>query len=146
MKKRVLIGICATAAVLAVSFLIVTMPRGEIQKHLSKNHASLFTDAKAMDLIDTDKFDLFISGESHAIEKNFRQQLFLIKYLHENANVNYILAEDGVGSAGLMNMYLQTGDEQILKDIFAELRGTMANTSFTKICMNTIKPCQRAKN
>lgn len=117
MKKK-LVWLLGIAAALAVSFLIVTMPRGEIQKHLAKNSAPLFTDEHAMDLIDTDNFDLFISGENHAIEKNFKQQLFLIKYLRENANANYILAEDGVGSAGLMNMYLQTGDEQILKDVF----------------------------
>jgi hypothetical protein len=77
-----------------------------------------------LEALDTSKYDIFLSGEAHATRKNYDAELALIQYLHEKAGVRYILMESGFAATAYLNMYLQSGDQNIPLQIMAELAGT----------------------
>lgn len=72
--------------------------------------------------------DVFFTGESHAVKFNYDLRFKFLKYLNQNADVKYYFAEIGYGSGVLLNKYLVTGDETLLKDIYKNLVLTPANT------------------
>ena len=80
--------------------------------------------SQSSDIIDKDKYELFVSGEYHATQKNFDIQMDIIKNLSKNSDLKYIVAEDGMGNALLINQYLQTGDVSNLNTVFKNLKGT----------------------
>ncbi|WP_320046764.1 hypothetical protein [uncultured Ilyobacter sp.] len=57
---------------------------------------------------------IFLAGEMHGIKENYTLRLNLIKFLRENADVKYYLAEMGYSSSFYINRYLSTGDEKYL--------------------------------
>ena len=79
--------------------------------------------------VDYDKYDLFVSGECHATQKNFDVQMSLIKNLSENSDLKYIVAESGMGNAICINNYLHTGDISKLNVVFESLKGTSARNN-----------------
>lgn len=67
---------------------------------------------------------IFLSGEAHGNVKSIDMNLYLMKYFIENTGIRYILYEGGYAEAQYINMYLDTGNENILIDIFDSFRGT----------------------
>lgn len=47
----------------------------------------------------------------------------MLKYLHENQGVNYLLMEEGMGAGLLIDHYIQTGDEEILNFVLECKKG-----------------------
>ncbi len=78
------------------------------------------------DIFDTEKYDLFVSGEAHATQKNYDVQMEMIKHLSENSDLRYIIAEDSMANALLINSYLETGNTDKLDIVFKELKNTYA--------------------
>lgn len=69
------------------------------------------------------KNDIFLAGESHAIKTNYDLKLSLLIYYNRAAGVNYLLVELGYGTSGLINRYLETGNEEILDYIYKNIKG-----------------------
>ena len=92
----------------------------DLVKYLLNNYSS-----KA-DIFDTEKYDLFVSGEAHATQKNYDVQMEIIKNLSENSDFRYIIAEDSMANALLINSYLETGNTDKLDIVFKELKNTYA--------------------
>ena len=63
---------------------------------------------------DLKKNTIFLAGEMHGIKENYTLRLNLLKFLRENADVKYYLAEMGYSSSFYINKYLTTGDEKYL--------------------------------
>ncbi|MFY0594566.1 hypothetical protein [Roseivirga sp.] len=71
---------------------------------------------------------LILLGEVHGSQTNEKLDMELFKYLYYKHGVRYYLGESGYGMGLLINEYLQTGDEQLLKSIFQSLTGTFSGT------------------
>lgn len=99
----------------------------ELATYLLNNHSS------SSDILDTNKYELFVSGETHATQKNFDVEIDIIKNLSQNSDLKYIIAEYSMANAFLINTYLQTGEISNLDVVFKELKGTAAsNNEFYK--------------
>lgn len=66
---------------------------------------------------DIEKSKLILVGEIHGFEEPLKFDLDFFKYLHENHQVNHYLAELDFVQAGLLNEFLQTGNEDLLKEV-----------------------------
>jgi hypothetical protein len=75
--------------------------------------------------------EIFLTGEIHGTHFNSILTLQFLKYLHQTAGVRYYLLETDHGTAGLWNIYLDTGDESILERIMKHLKGSPAYTEDT---------------
>jgi hypothetical protein len=62
---------------------------------------------------------LFLFGENHGSAVPLATDLLLFKQLHQKAGVRYYMAEVDDTKAWMLNNYLQTGNEQWLKKVFA---------------------------
>lgn len=81
------------------------------------------------DIIDTDKYELFVSGEHHATQKNFDVEMNIIKNLSEKSNLKYIIAETSMTHALLINNYLKTGNIENLNIVMNSLKGTFSGSN-----------------
>ena len=59
-------------------------------------------------------YRFFISGEFHGVSSNHKIKFKLLKYLHQKANVRYLIIESGYSSAFLLNQFLANGDTTLL--------------------------------
>lgn len=104
----------------------------EIISYLKENNSSIVTsvdDYSSFKLLDKDVKDneVFLTGEVHAAAFNDELNFAFIKYFI-NAGIKYYLAEMGYSSSQLINMYLKTGDETYLKQVYSEFAGTQFYT------------------
>lgn len=139
MKKKVNVLFVIAISIL-ICIVISFIPKVKIYSHRYKCKQELYkvkttidtTDVtfKALELFESDleNNEIFIAGESHGSVKSIDMNLYLLKYFVEKGNVKYILYEDGYASAQYLNIYLDTGDESILEDLFYKIRGTMSYT------------------
>ena len=67
---------------------------------------------------------VFLTGESHGVAINTRLSVEFLKYFNRRANVRYYLCEIGYSNGILLNDFLETGDEAILKKLYEPLKGT----------------------
>jgi len=143
MKKYILIfmGLLVVSA-LIVTYIYYLHPRSsvcaisksegnEIVSYLKQNSSDINLDDdtfKSLTLLDSDAENntVFLSGETHAIAKNEALQLYFLRYFNQRHGVKYLLTEQGYAVSQLINQYLSTGDESILKDIYRQLEGTAA--------------------
>lgn len=108
-----------------------------IDKYLSKNYSKLVLDSNedfsSFKLLDKDlkKNEVFLTGEIHGTTMNTELELSFLKYLKEKANIKYYLSELSYSDAYFLNKYLDTGDENILKELFEELKDTPGCTKET---------------
>ncbi|HWP97604.1 MAG TPA: erythromycin esterase family protein [Syntrophomonadaceae bacterium] len=89
------------------------------------NDVNNFHSLKLLDS-DAEKNSIFLSGEAHAIAQNTVMELYLLQYFNQRQGVRYLLSENGYAQAQLINQYLNTGDESILRKVYDELKGTAA--------------------
>ncbi len=61
-----------------------------------------------------DKNELFLTGEIHGAKENYELRFTFLKYLKENANIKYYLAEMGYSSSYFLNKYFETGNTKFL--------------------------------
>lgn len=139
MKKKVNVLFVIAISIL-ICIVISFIPKVKMYSHRYKCKQELYkvkttidtTDVtfKALELFESDleNNEIFIAGESHGSVKSIDMNLYLLKYFVEKGNVKYILYEDGYASAQYLNIYLDTGDESILEDLFYKIRGTMSYT------------------
>jgi uncharacterized iron-regulated protein len=73
---------------------------------------------------DLKSYDVFLAGEGHSIAINYDMQLSLLKYLNKKAGVRYLLLEMAYSSSIDFQQYLDTGNENILKDFYDGAKGT----------------------
>ena len=71
---------------------------------------------------------LFITAESHGVSVNQKLEFEFLKYFKDKANIKYYLQETAFSTSMLLNKYLETGDEDILNQVFNPLEGTFAWT------------------
>lgn len=139
MKKKIHVLFVIAISIL-ICIVISFIPKVKMYSHRYKCKQELYkvkttidtTDVtfKALELFESDleNNEIFIAGESHGSVKSIDMNLYLLKYFVEKGNVKYILYEDGYASAQYLNIYLDTGDESILEDLFYKIRGTMSYT------------------
>ncbi len=68
--------------------------------------------------------EVLFTGENHGVKENVDIQLNLFKYLNKKYKTNYLLLELGYSTSQLYNKYLESGDIEILNNIFKWLKGT----------------------
>ena len=102
----------------------------DVENYLEKNNSVInlqdINNLEGLDLIKDNIKDkkVIFTGEYHALQKDDLFRMKLIKYLQEEIGLNYYLAEMGYSSAYFFNKYLESGDEEILKKVFLNLKGT----------------------
>lgn len=69
-------------------------------------------------------YDVYLTGEEHGTELSFKMQEYMARYFVEEQGVKYILLEMPVSEAELLNVYLQTGDTEILRNMVNYYKGT----------------------
>ncbi len=98
--------------------------------YLKRNYASIDLNgdpAKQFHLLDDNlSYNVFLTGEQHAIRTNYDLQLALLKYFNRKAGVRYLLSELGYSQSAVINEYLSTGDEEFLRKVFQGVKGTAA--------------------
>lgn len=131
--KKIFIVIVVIFVILLT--LITVSTKGiKMDKYLKEN----VTELKVEDAMNTEDLavlneaivdkDIFFTAELHGIEANQELELKFLKYFKENADIKYILEETSYSHAYFMNQYLESGDEELLKELFKPLKGTYAWT------------------
>jgi hypothetical protein len=67
---------------------------------------------------------VFFTGEAHGMVINYELQVKFLEYFNAKAGVRYFLQEYSHSYAILLNKYLETGDESILKRLYEPTKGT----------------------
>lgn len=63
-----------------------------------------------------DDYNIFFTGENHLFRNsNYKLQLKMLKFLHQNRGVKHLLLEFGFSRGYLVNNYVQTGDSTLFK-------------------------------
>lgn len=103
---------------------------GKYLKNNSKNMYFTDNQLKGLDLLSDSIAGkrLFITAESHGVSINQKLEFEFLKYLKKEAGISYYLQETAFSTSMLLNKYLDTGNEKILKQIFQSLEGTFAWT------------------
>lgn len=73
---------------------------------------------------DINKNNVILTGEGHAIAKNYRLEMELLKKVNKNNNIRYLLAEMSYSFSCFVNEYLEIGDESKLKLVYNNLEDT----------------------
>ena len=68
-----------------------------------------------------DKFDFFFTAEQHWKSINTRIQFAFLTYLHQHAGVRNMIVEGGYSYGFLINQFLETGDERLLKKVVHDI-------------------------
>lgn len=102
-----------------------------LRRYLEKNHSSIqISDdfAEGLDLLNEDlrKNEIFLTGENHGVKANAKLRIEFLKYFKEKINFKYYLCELPYSMTYFLNKYIESGDEEILKDIYMALKGTDA--------------------
>ncbi len=98
--------------------------------YLKENYSELNVDDMDqfgdLAILDEDIMDkeIFFTGEVHGIKANSGLHMKFLKYFKKKANFKYYLSEYSYSNAHFLNKFLETGDTQILKEIFKELKGS----------------------
>lgn len=102
----------------------------QYEAYLKDNKISIDTaDMAALPGVNLDPYQVYFVGEEHAVAKNSEVHLYFIKYLNQNQNLRFILFEDGFCNTMLLNRYLETGDEAIIR---ASVEGSKGSSAYSK--------------
>lgn len=110
----------------------------KVAEYLRYNHSEIDVnnDMEFLDLAILDDElvgkEIFLTGEVHGIKANLDLHMEFLKYFKEKIDFKYYLSEFSYSNAYFLNKYLETGDVDILEDIFQELKGSYSwnNDSF----------------
>lgn len=107
-----------------------------VNNYLEKNHSEINTEAfTGFNLLDEDinKNDVILAGEYSGVGKNYLVKLSMVKYLNEKYNIRYLLEDIGYSQACIINQYLNSGDESLLRSLYfgtTEYGGSTLGTDF----------------
>lgn len=65
---------------------------------------------------DNERYNIFFTGEYHGNLGNERINLQMLKYLHKEEGVKYLICEMQYSVISKLNKYIQGGDEELLRD------------------------------
>lgn len=117
MKKSIKIPII----ILVISILTSSFYKDiKLENYIKENNS--------FDLIDVHNYEVFLSGENHTMAKSETLKKEIFTYLNKKAGVKNIIEELGFCNALLLNEYIQTGNEEYLRDFMNETKETMAYT------------------
>ena len=84
---------------------------------INLNNSNNYSDLDILKYKLNDK-EIILTGEVHGVKSNKKLEMKLMKYLKQKINIKYYLMETPYSQAYILNKYLETGDEQILKTYF----------------------------
>ncbi|MGL5712619.1 MAG: hypothetical protein ACRCXT_02505 [Paraclostridium sp.] len=117
----VILGLCM--------LVYANKPYKNTDEYLKRNYADLNLndedDLSGFEILEKDLKGkkVILAGEYHNLDKNEKLQINFLKYLQKEVNVNYILEEGGYADAYFLNKYLESGNEEILKNYFNVYKG-----------------------
>ncbi len=99
--------------------------------YLEKNHSVIYPEDESMEdlsIMDDDLKDneMFLTGENHGVKANIELRIKFLKHYKKRTNFKYYLCELPYSMTYFLNRYLETKDENILKNIYEPLKGTDA--------------------
>lgn len=101
-----------------------------IFSYLGRNYQSININNTSNDFSifdeDTEKNDVILCGEAHAVKYNYKLQLQLLEYFNKKNNLKYLLAELPYSTSCYINDYLETGNQENLKIIIGNLQNTFS--------------------
>lgn len=103
----------------------------ELKDYLKKNYSIIDPKDESMkdlSIMDDDLKDgeMFLTGENHGVRANIELRIKFLKYYKGKTNFKYYLCELPYSMTHFLNIYLETKDENTLKDIYRPLKGTDA--------------------
>lgn len=89
-------------------------------------NVSRYNDFEDLGLLESSLGDkkIFLTGEMHGIKLNTVLRMKFLRYFKLKTNFKYYLSEISPSMAYFINKFLITGDEEILKDLYANLEHT----------------------
>ena len=109
-----------------VLLVIIVILTSLFYKDIRINH--YIKSNNSFDLINTNNYEVFLSGETHTMAKSDKFKKEFFTYLNKKAGINNIMEEAGFCNVLLLNEYIQSGNEDYLKSFMNQLKGTMAYT------------------
>ena len=67
-----------------------------------------------------------MTGENHGVKANVKLRMKFLEYFKQKTDFKYYLCELPFSVAYFLNMYLKTGNENLLKMVYRPLKGTDA--------------------
>lgn len=122
--------IVALMALLTLTFVDAGCSSSELSSYLLDNHSVLDIGNPNLSLLATDLKDaeVVLGGEYHAVKANYDVKFALLTAFHKQEGFKYFLTEMGYGVAGMLNLYLETGDKEILEQIQERIKGSASWT------------------
>ncbi|MTI71660.1 MAG: erythromycin esterase family protein [Firmicutes bacterium] len=128
---------------LFISLIIITMLTGcsvtdlkdsefknkEVYNYLEKNYSIVDVESdnfEDVNIIDTENKRVFLTGEKHGNKGNMKLREKFLKYFKKETDFKYYLCELSYSMGYFLNKYLETGDTEILDNIYKPLKGTYA--------------------
>lgn len=101
-----------------------------LKEHHGKLNIEDINDFFGLEILDDELEgkNIILSGEIHGVAANQKLEGKLIRYIKGKTNFKYLLEEISYSGAYFINKYLETGDIEILKDVFNAWQGTYAYT------------------
>lgn len=126
MLSKQVLKACKLVSLLLVLVMVFSGCGGtEVERYLKK-YAKPVDFEQGLDnktFGNADNYRFFFAGEIHQQKMIYPAKKMMLKYLHENQGVNYLLMEEGMGAGLLIDHYIQTGDEEILNFVLECKKG-----------------------
>ncbi|MFN7115987.1 MAG: erythromycin esterase family protein [Saprospiraceae bacterium] len=105
----------------------------EVLDYLAQNHAAITANSpNSLEPLfaDTDlnRYDVFLTGENHAIAANTEIYYLLLQYYKQKVNFRYLLVELQYAAGATLQRYLDTGDEEMLAELMHSFGGSFYAT------------------
>ncbi|CCQ92807.1 hypothetical protein CULT_110045 [[Clostridium] ultunense Esp] len=104
----------------------------QLERYLKNNYSRISNgengDKLGLSIIEGDlrNKEIFLTGENHGVKANAELRMKFLKYIKEKTDFRYYLCEIPYSMAYFLNLYLEIGNEDILKEVYISLKGTDA--------------------
>lgn len=104
----------------------------QLKRYLKNNHNKITIGEddgfSSLSIVDDDLEDkeIFLTGENHGVKANVKLRMKFLEYFKQKTDFKYYLCELPFSVAYFLNMYLKTGNEDLLKMVYRPLKGTDA--------------------
>lgn len=146
-KCKIFTTIAISIQLLCLSILSNCTKVKNVDSYLYSNYKTTeFTEqgiGSALRLVDdSNRYNVFFTGEYHATPGNETINLEVLKYLNKAAGVNYLICEMQYSVINKLNKYIQNGDEGLLNeavDVVRKKSNTYANENYYKFWQGLYK-------
>jgi hypothetical protein len=126
-KYKIFTTVTISILLLCLSILSNSTKVKTVDSYLYNNYKTTdFTEqgiGSALRLIDdSNRYNLFFTGEYHTIPGNETISLEVLKYLNKATDVNYLICEVQYSVINKLNKYIQNGDEELLNEAVNVIR------------------------